>query len=259
MLEERASSVPEEAGEVTNSRLTEADLVAAFLDDPRSKNHGGVPLHEFETLAGIPDVVFVEPRSGGTTDDMTVELADYSPITNGHATVLASLHRCAPRRVDYLARVTGLAPSYVRRIVNDLKSLGLVATTHTGSVRLADDYCPPNVRFTALEFKLTDWRRALAQAIRHRSFAATATVVMPCSREPALRRAAHVFREYGVGAAVFDSVAGRLTYIVKPRVRTPTSARVFLDAVGRAAARAVGLPRAQRNQGTRDQAPGPRP
>lgn len=209
--------------------------MAAFLEDERSKQHDGVLLHEFETLAGVPDVVFLEPRGGGESQSVIRQLARSRAVTNGHANVLASLHKHAPRRIEYLARSTGLAPNYVRRIVADLRLMHMVEVLDTGSVVLADDYSQPSIQFTALEFKLTDWRRALAQAIRHRSFAATATVVMPASREASLRSAAQVFREYGVGSAVFDSTTRHLKYVVKPRVRTPTSMRIYLDAVGRAA------------------------
>jgi hypothetical protein len=222
---------------VTSGRRTEAELVAAFLGNRQLTDGHAVLLHEFETLAGIPDVVLVDVHAAGTTDTVESELMMTRMVTNGHASVLSALHRRAWRRMEPLSEATGLALNYTRRIVAELKALGLVELSPSGAVRLSEYYRPPRIRFTAMEFKLSDWRRALAQALRHRSFAAVTVVVMPPTMGPALQAASAVFREYGVGSAVFDPEDMRFVYVVKPRIRTPTSSRVYLDAVGRAALR----------------------
>lgn len=237
MLEGGLRPLPQEAGKVTILHETEADLVAAFLATQGSGNGFPRLLHEFETLAGVPDVVLLDMPSAETSDEVGAELLVTKMATNGQASVLSCLHPKAARHIERIAQATGLAPNYVRRIVTDLRSLSLVETMPSGAVRLSTSYQVPRVRFTALEFKLSDWRRALAQALRHRSFAAVTVVVMPVKREAALQAASAVFREYGVGSAVFDRNKMKLRYIVKPRVRTPTSRRVYLDAVGRAAVR----------------------
>lgn len=222
---------------MTKALTTEAELVAAYLATQDPGNGVTLLLHEFETLAGIPDVVLLDMPSADSDQDVIAELLVTKMATNGHASVLSSLHRRAPRHVEHISRTTGLAPNYVRRIVAELRGMGLIEVMPSGAVKLSISYQTPRVRFTALEFKLSDWRRALAQALRHRSFAAVTVVVMPMGREHSLQAASAVFREYGVGSAVFDHEKMQLRYIVKPRVRTPTSARVYLDAVGRAAAR----------------------
>ena len=222
---------------MTSSRRTEAELVQAFLQGRQLTDGHAVLLHEFETLAGIPDVVLVDVQVAEAGDTIESELMMTRMVTNGHASVLSALHRRAWRRLEPLSESTGLALNYARRIVAELKALGLVELSPSGAVRLSEHYRPPRIRFTAMEFKLSDWRRALAQALRHRSFAAVTVVVMPPTMGPALQSASAVFREYGVGSAVFDPDEMRFVYVVKPRVRTPTSSRVYLDAVGRAALR----------------------
>ena len=215
------------------SVLSEASLVDAFLAASGHEAADRIVLREFGTLAGIPDVVIVETAQQGV--DLGTELQAARAVTNGHANVMSCLSRRRPHTLGYIVSRSGLGPNYVRRIISDLRQLGLVDECETGSVTLAASYEPPRVRFTALEFKLTDWRRALSQAIRHQSFARRALVVMPVELEEALRRAANTFRGHGVGSAVFDPVARRLSFVVRPKSRRSLSQRAFLDAVGRAA------------------------
>lgn len=213
---------------------TEADLVDAFVAMPERNAVDAAVVREFETLAGIPDLVFVETSPRGV--DLRAELEASGAPTNGHANVMTCLSRRRPHTIDYIVSRSGLGYGYVRRIVSDLKQAGLAEVTNTGSVILAASYCPPRIRFTAIEFKLSDWRRALSQAVRHQSFADKTLVIMPMSRENSLRQAASTFRDYGVGSAVFDPGSCRVKYIVRPRPRRRVSERIYLDAVGRATA-----------------------
>lgn len=213
---------------------SEASLVDSFLDAFKPSGCGSAVLREFETLAGIPDVVFVEAAKAES--DLRIELEASRTLTNGHANVITCLNRSCPHHIQYIAARTGLGTAYVQRIVSDLRQLGVVELTNRGSVLLTRDYALPRLRFVAIEFKLSDWRRAMSQAIRHQSFADKTLVVMPANRARSLREAASAFRAYGVGSAVFDPGSCRLTYVVRPRSRRHTSDRIFLDAAGRAGA-----------------------
>lgn len=213
---------------------SEASLVDAFLAASGADLPSGARLREFETLAGIPDVVIVEPL--GRANELEIELRACRALTNGHANVLTSLSQRVPHTLDYLVDRTGLGRRYVQRILSDLARMGLTEVTATGSVLLSRAYAAPQVRFTAIEFKLSDWRRALSQAVRHQAFADRSLVIMPANRKGGLRDSAPAFRAYGVGSAVFDAASGQLTYVVRPRARRRKSDRIFLDAVGRASA-----------------------
>ena len=73
----------------------------------------------------------------------------------------------------------------------------------------------------SFELKLTDWRTAIIQAFRYRSFSNRVYVVMP---EDTVKRAvAHTdkFNQYGIGLASFAS--GRLTVIVNAKTSEPYS------------------------------------
>lgn len=233
MLGEGFGRVSEKTQSMRRTSLSEEALVDAYLETAARPSDNGAFLRELTTLAGVPDVVLIGPRHRG--GDVARELNAAKGVTNGHANVLSCLSHRRAHTLEYVASRTGLGMSYAKRIVGDLRQLGLVEITHRGSVVLSGGYQRPQITFTAMEFKLFDWRRALSQAVRHQAFAQRVQVVMPTEALRNLEAASAVFRKLGVGSAVFDGQTGRLSFVVRPRVRRQTSERVFLDAVGRVA------------------------
>ena len=77
------------------------------------------------------------------------------------------------------------------------------------------------INVVSFELKLTDWKTAIIQAFRYRSFSNKVYVVMP---EDTVKRAvAHTdkFDQYGIGLASFKS--GRLTVLVDAKTFEPYS------------------------------------
>lgn len=78
-----------------------------------------------------------------------------------------------------------------------------------------------NINVVSFELKLTDWKTAIIQAFRYRSFSDKVFVVMP---EDTVKRAvAHTdqFDRYGIGLASFTS--GKLTVLVDAHAYEPYS------------------------------------
>lgn len=77
------------------------------------------------------------------------------------------------------------------------------------------------INVVSFELKLTDWKTAIIQAFRYRSFSNMVYVVMP---EDTVKRAvAHTdkFDQYGIGLASF--ISGRLTVLVNAKPSEPYS------------------------------------
>lgn len=77
------------------------------------------------------------------------------------------------------------------------------------------------ITVVSFELKLTDWRKAIVQAFRYRSFSNTVYVVMP--EDTVSRAFAHSeeFSRYGIGLASFSS--GRLTVLLSAQNTEPYS------------------------------------
>lgn len=78
---------------------------------------------------------------------------------------------------------------------------------------------------TAFEVKLSDWRKALAQAYRYRYYANSSVVIMP---EEAARSAVdnyHLFERFGLGLWTFDPRSGAIQDLITASSLAPRSAR----------------------------------
>lgn len=79
-----------------------------------------------------------------------------------------------------------------------------------------------DVSIISFELKLTDWKRAMKQAFRYKSFSDVSYVVLPSSSAvPALNNLTH-FEKYGIGLAKFNC-ENKLEILYKPKGTKPYS------------------------------------
>ena len=83
------------------------------------------------------------------------------------------------------------------------------------------------VRLTAIEAKLTDWRKGLQQGYRYRYFSDRSLLVLPPAGATHAREFLRTFRRLRVGLWSFDSETNRIQKLFTPRCSPPlsTSAR----------------------------------
>lgn len=92
------------------------------------------------------------------------------------------------------------------------------------------------VRLTAIEGKVSDWRKGLHQAFRYRYFAHRSLLVLPTQTAKTAAQFLPTFRRLRVGLWGFDATSGRIRKWCTPRSRTPLNRhawekalRFFLD------------------------------
>ena len=110
-----------------------------------------------------------------------IDLLAMSLRSPSKAQVLALLKNRVPRRKEYLQKLTGFAEHTLRSHLRDLESVGLVKAHNSSSVSLNCHLPWTMANIVVYEGKLTNWRRALHQAIGYRSFSHQVWVVMPIS------------------------------------------------------------------------------
>ena len=186
-------------------------------------------LPELSGIQGRADLVVAHikalPRTVGL-DELATCLS--SPAK---AQLLALLKFGAPRRREYIAKHTGFSHRSLGDHTRQLEKAGLVKVHDSGAISLA---CPlpwTMVEVTAYEGKLSNWRRAMYQAIQYRSFSRRVWIVMPPAGAQHARRILTLFHMYGVGliSATEDGIA---CVEIKSRSRRPTNRRLYLMAVG---------------------------
>jgi hypothetical protein len=87
------------------------------------------------------------------------------------------------------------------------------------------------VRLTAIEAKISDWRKGLQQAFRYRYFAHRALLVLPMETASVAARFIATFRKLRVGLWGFDAKTGRLHKRFTPRCASPINSTALEKAL----------------------------
>lgn len=88
------------------------------------------------------------------------------------------------------------------------------------------------LRLTAIEGKISDWRKGLQQAFRYRYFAHRSLLVLPMRSAQLASRYLPTFRRLRVGLWGFDERTGRLRKWFTPRSKRPISGKAWIKAIG---------------------------
>ena len=213
----------------TESELTEIFKMTLHSAAGRHDSDGRILLHEFDGVRGRPDLVDVSIQVLPFAIESGV-LATFlrSPAK---ASLLAVLRYGASRRREYLTRTTGLSDRSLYDHIGQLAEADLVRVGEDGSVSLGRPLPWSMVDIVAYEAKLSDWRRALRQAIGYRSFSHSVRVVMPVRAAEHARKLAQVFHSNGIGLIAIEE-NGHSHIKIRSRRQRPSSRRLYLMAVG---------------------------
>lgn len=198
----------------------------------RSRSHESptrILLRELGGLQGRADLVDAYIQDLPSAVSYEVLASSLSSPTK--ARLLAILRYGAHRSRAYLAAATGLSNHSLGGHIRQLENVGLVNVHNNSTVSLG---CPlpwSMVDIVAYEGKLSNWRRALHQAIGYRSFSRSVWIVMPASGARHAKKLATVFRINGIGLIAITEDGGEHIEI-RSRIRRPASRRLYLMAVG---------------------------
>lgn len=145
--------------------------------------------------------------------------------------ILASLNRRSPRTSAYLQARSGVTEATYRKWLLRLRESMLITNAGPNSFTLGSIFPPLAMEICSFEFKLSNWRRALYQAKRYRTFSHRVFVVMPSSSiRPALR-SVDSFRRFNIGLIEHDP-SGESKRLVLPRKTEPASRSGLIRATG---------------------------
>ena len=222
-------SSPEEPKSNTESVLMKGFETALRKRQCFRESSSRILIAELDGLQGRPDLV--DARLQVLPFAVELGVLATSLRSPSKARVLAVLRYGASRRMDYLTRVTGLSNRSLRGNIRQLEGDGLVKVREDSAVSLG---CPlpwSMVDIVAYEAKLSNWRRALHQAIGYRSFSHSVRVIMPAAGAQRAKKLATIFRSNGIGLIAIED-DGSIQIEIRSRRRRPSSRRLYLMAVG---------------------------
>lgn len=88
-----------------------------------------------------------------------------------------------------------------------------------------------NRHITAFEFKISDWRKGLAQAARYKCYAHRSFLVVPQTIAHRIEPFFKGLREINIGLCTFDSQAGIINTIYNPKFNKPFSKNAHNNAL----------------------------
>lgn len=139
--------------------------------------------------------------------------------------ILAFLRQKQFRTPEYIIRNTGFNSKIVMRELNYLCRVGICQKNDAGNFRFSDDFYMPIAHIHSFELKMSNWKRALFQAVRYKNFSEYVSVVMPIEKEQVLLDNIRAFEECNVGALLFDAEK----YVLKTLYRSKKNSTVSLQ------------------------------
>lgn len=169
---------------------------------------------EFVGPVGVVDLLAVTRVSDGFRQRSNLDVPHIT--SESDASIVASTHEAATRTPASIAQELGLSSASVGRRLRDLESRGAVFRAGGGFRRTPG--LQPVGRAYAIEAKVSDWRRGLAQALKYASWCDAAGVVL-LEATSSLDLAKDRFRDFGLGLAVGER------WLVRPRIGKPNAGR----------------------------------
>ena len=196
---------------------------------PRTTRTWNVAMYESTCSDGRADLVWAT-FGKDSYDEFSPHMPDLlqKPVCSR---ILSLLKPQSERTFRYLCSKTGVTERTIRTALADLEDAGLVRERAVDRYVFGDRFVLPQAFICSFEFKLKDWRRAVFQATRYRTFSHRVFVVMPTeSIRPALKNIT-TFQALNIGLIGHDA-HGVSNIEVLPRQERPRSRHHYIRAIG---------------------------
>lgn len=222
--------------------VTESVMADAFGECLRSGVFASFPsfdsvYREVVCQQGIADfITTVNIRSQAPNIDKIDSLQRASETS---IRILSLLKRASPRSMEHLIKKSGLTDQTVMRALSHLMADGMITKTDSGNYLLSNAWYMHPVQLWAFELKLTDWRRALFQALQCKAFATCVVTVFPMERRKLLELHLDKFRTMRVGVMLFDTYTHDYHVLLRPLKSRPASHMHYLYAFSQIASMSI--------------------
>ncbi len=201
------------------SEFEMADVFKYALENSLIK---GIP--SFEILSseamcqqGIADFV------GITSAEMVKKYTNISITSSESSSVILSILKYkSGRSREYLQKKTNLSDASFYRATKELIDVGLII--QSGNLYYLSGQSKSEVGdIWAFELKLSNWKRAIFQALQYKAFANYSVIVFPIEKEKLLLNNLETFRNLNIGVLLFDIKNQKSQWLVHPKKEKPIS------------------------------------
>lgn len=216
------------------TEYSEYEMAGAFEEAIKTTSIHGLPsfaliMREVPCQQGIPDFVAL-------TSATFVSEYDFSNLSSTECSsiVLSLLKHKAGRKRQYIKEKSNISDATLNRVLKELQNNGLICE-RDGLYYLFMNSAATNDNVWAFELKLSNWKRAMFQALQNKAFANYSVVVFPFEREKVLQQNISLFDSLNVGVLLFDSKTKKSKWLKRPRKEKSISKWQTLFLLGKVA------------------------
>jgi len=162
----------------------------------------------------------------GNVDIVKVIYENQKPLTKKQADILSNiaaarivgyLHKNSMRTLSYLIKNSGYTKNYILTIVAKLKATNIISEPKYNRYIINEQFEFPQLVFNSYEAKLTDWQKAISQAIKNKAFSSKSYVVMPekIAKKLSINKK-NYFLSYNIGLISVNK--NNFTILIKPKI-----------------------------------------
>lgn len=201
---------------------SELDMADSFANCLKSNCIRRLPEFDFayrEVICqqGVADFV-------GLTSNGLLEKYKFDKLSSvdSCSQILSLLKMNSGRTFEYILKQTSLPESSLNRLLKEMLNNGYIAQNGKSYFRSIPDVSS-QVNVWAFELKLSNWKRAIFQALQYKAFANYSVVVFPFEKANLLEKNIHYFKDLNVGVLLFNLQTKNNKWLFYPKKEHPIS------------------------------------
>lgn len=203
-------------------QLSELEMANSFEKALKSSvirciPHFDIVYRELKCQQGIPDFI-------GIPSDKFVTTFNFSTLSSieSSSVILSFLKYHSGRRKDYLKKKTALSDNLLNKSIRELQNNKFIVEAN-GLYYISPQMELFNDNIWAFELKLSNWKRALFQALQNKTFSNFSIVVFPFGKEHVLMQNLDVFAKLNVGVLLFEASSFKTKWLYRAKKEQPVS------------------------------------
>lgn len=170
-------------------------------------------LREIESFQGIPDYIGVNIRDIEECKSFLANVSEENWYNVSR--ILSILSKQKGHTVSYIVKKTGISENSLIKDLVFLQNKNMIEQDRYGNYKLYESFVIPKMSIFSFELKLENWKRALFQAIRYKTFSEFSYVVMPYEKMTLLKKNVDYFKQSNIGIVVYDERENTLETIYR--------------------------------------------
>jgi DNA-binding transcriptional ArsR family regulator len=209
---------------IKNKKLTESHMSSVFQEKLCSQSHFScfprftIISQEVNCLQGKPDFISLTYPKIRSRDIAIFSKIGLAKNTRSLVRILSLLHHFSPRTISFLINKTGYSKRTIQQSLSILLEYSIIRRTKRDSYIISPTWDFPRNEMWAFELKLSNWKRALFQALQCKSYAVRVIIVLPKNQERIINSYKHYFKNLHIGVMLFDPYDSTYSFMVKPIV-----------------------------------------